>query len=371
MASQTTKSSSQFIAAARITMIIGLVVHHLFEIPNSGFFPRYALDANFFTLANTLNSLIHWTTMAAVPLLSIISGYLYFNRPLVKHRVLLVKRMHSILLPSIAWTTVWLIFAYVMVTIGRPHGQFQWLDYGFNNINWLTLLNGIFGITREPFAFQFWFIHDLVLTLLLAPAISWLLHRVHFWFILALTTIWLLDIVPPPFFSLNVLFFFSLGALLAIRSVSLEEAIKAAQRWQLPVFILFLLILITRSMSDLHPVFGSHVWLCILRFTGVVTVSIVIFAILQRPDSFLHKLSYYSPYAFFIFASHYPLIEFFKAVFKRIPMQDTAIGQLLSLLIIPAATTITCIVSAMLLARFTPGLFAFLNGGRAPQPRQY
>ncbi len=367
MVSLITKENSQFISAVRITMIIGLVFHHLFTIPNSGFFPRNSLDENFFNLANLLNSLIHWTAMTAVPLLSIISGYLYFNRPNVQHKTLLLKRLHSVFLPSVAWTTIWFVFAYTMVIVGRPYGLFGWLDYNFANFTWLTILNGVFGITEQPLAFQFWFIHDLVLTLILAPLISWLIQRFDKWYVLALMSIWLINKVPMPFFSLNVLFFFTLGAFVSKRSIKLEVLLSIAKRWQVPIIGFFIVMLFTRSFFNLHPLFASEIWLSILRLVGVVTVSIILFTILQRQHWWLLKLSEYSPYAFFIFATHYPVIEFFKILYMRIPLQGTATGQLLTLLSIPILTTMSCILSAKVLARFFPGLFLFLNGGRASQ----
>lgn len=345
-------------------MTIGLVFHHLFAIPNSDYFPRQSLTMDTLTLANVLNGLGHWTTMAAVPLLSIVSGYLYFGRPIVQHRLLLTRRIRSIILPSLAWTSLWFAVGYLLVTAGRPYGLFQWLDYGFENLRWHTPLNGIIGVTRAPLAFQFWFIHDLVLALILAPLIGLLLKRWAIGLLIALSGLWLFNAIPYPFFSGNVLYFFVLGAFLATRSTSLVALAQSAQRWQLIIASVFTLLLVARLVQDLHPAFASHLWLCLLRLAGVATLGVFIYQQLQRPDSWMQRLSNCSPYAFFIFASHYPLIEFFKVVVERIPLQDSAVGQNLSLVLIPTATVITCIIAAKITARYLPRLFSFVNGGR-------
>lgn len=345
-------------------MIVGLVVHHLFAIPNSGYHPRQSLDLDLLSVANVLNGLLHWSTMAAVPLLSILSGFLYFARPEVKHRPLLTKRVRSVLLPSLMWTSLWFVVGYLAATVGKPYGMFSWLSYDADQFTWLTPLNGIIGVTKIPLAFQFWFIHDLALTLALAPAIGWILNRAGAYFILALTAVWLLNAVPFPFFSGNVLFFFSTGSFFAVRSLSLTDLAQATRRWQRAIAGVFLFLLLTRLASDLHPIFGSHAWLCVLRLAGVATVSMFVVAQLHKSRSWLHSLSRFSPYAFFIFASHYPLIEFYKVIVERIPLQGSALGQVLTLLAVPAATVITCILSANFIARRYPRLFAFANGGR-------
>lgn len=353
-------------------MIVGLVVHHIFAIPNSGFFPRHGLGLETLNLANLLNAIVHWSTMAAVPILSIISGYLYFARPKVQHPLLLKKRVKSILLPSLAWTTFWLIFGYLLAKAGRPYGLFQWLDYGLlaDPFSWLTWLNGIIGITSPPMAYQFWFIHDLVLTLLLAPVIGWLIQRAGWGFILVLTGIWLLDAIPFPFFYGNVLYFFCLGAFITTQGQSLSGLAEAGQRWRLIGLGLFCFLLVGRLAQELHPLFSTYLWLCLLRLAGVATLGLYVHRHLKHPNSWARRISAYSPYAFFIFATHYPLIDFYKTVFERIPGQTTAPGQLLSLLLIPVLTVTTCVLVAKLFARITPNIFAFLNGGRAIKPSQ-
>lgn len=372
----TTEHDSELISAIRIIMIIGLVFHHLFAIPNSEFFPRRGLDSETLSLANLLNGLIHWGTMAAVPLLSIISGYLYFARAKVQHAALLKKRIKSILLPSLVWTSFWLSFGYVLAKMGRPYDLFQWLDYGLlaNSFSWLTLLNGIIGVTEHPLAYQFWFIHDLLLTLLLAPIIGWLSKRAGLGFILILTAVWLLDAVPFPFFSANVLYFFCLGALFAIRGHNLASVAEAGLRWRKIFLGLFCFLLLTRIGQEWHPLFASYQWLCLLRLAGVATLGLYIYSQLQQPNSLTQRISAYSPYAFFIFATHYPAIDLFKILFEYLPGQPLALGQFLSLLIIPIATVTFCILSARIVAWISPRTFAFLNGGKAlytPAPQHH
>ena len=71
---------SRFISAARPLMIFGLVWHHLFEIPGSTHSPRVSLQGVTHFVPEMLNTYVHMAMMTAVPVLSVISGFLFFRR---------------------------------------------------------------------------------------------------------------------------------------------------------------------------------------------------------------------------------------------------------------------------------------------------
>ena len=205
---------SEFISAARLLMIAGLTFHHMFEIPNSRFYPRDSLAEFSYFVPDLLNGFVHMAFMAAVPILSVISGFLLLRRPELDFARLLRKRFFSVAVPSWIWSGLWLVVAYVMFRTGQGHGWFEWANYHFEAFDLKALANGIVGLDEYPFAFQFWFVHDLILTLALSPLIYWLLKTLDWPFLLLASLIWLIGVVPPPFYSLNVLYFFCLGAYL-------------------------------------------------------------------------------------------------------------------------------------------------------------
>src|SRR5690606_17271902 len=76
---RTTREQSRFISAARFLMICGLAYHHLFEIPGSANSPRFNLANNVHFIPEFINAFFHMAFMAAVPVLSVITGYLFFR----------------------------------------------------------------------------------------------------------------------------------------------------------------------------------------------------------------------------------------------------------------------------------------------------
>ncbi|MGH1471646.1 MAG: acyltransferase family protein [Cellvibrionaceae bacterium] len=356
-------TDSHFIDLTRFSMIVALVIHHIFQIPSSGFYPRESLFLDTTTAANLLNAFFHWASMSAVPVLSILSGFLFFsNSKSISSKI--IKRGKSIFLPWLLWGIIWFSFAYLLFVVGNSRGLFEWANYGFNNPSIMTLLNGVLGITKHPFAFQFWFIHDLVLTVLLAPVILFLLNRIPYIATGLLAIVWILNLVGMPFFSGNVLMFFVIGSLIAIKGFSFEQCINALLPFKYLFIAILTALILGRTYQYIHPVLESYAYLCVLRIFGVLTCfSLIGAAVKAFPDS-NQKAAMLAGFSFFIFATHYPVIEIVKTIIQRVPFQSSSIGQVISFLVIPLATVIICLAIAKITKMILPKVFGILNGGR-------
>ena len=244
------RHEQDFIAVARLLMICGLVWHHLFELPGSTHSPRTSMAGVDHFYPEFINSMSHMALMTAVPLLSVISGYLFFCRPTLDFSDLLLRRFHSVALPAWLWSALWLGLAYVLYATTGNSGYFAWADYGFDNITPLTVINGIFGLTREPFAFQFWFVHDLLLTLVLTPLIHGFLRLLQWKLLPIIGVLWLFIPEPPLFFSGNVPVFFTLGAWLTLPgSPGLAPALQRVRRYQSPLLLGFTAALLGLALA--------------------------------------------------------------------------------------------------------------------------
>lgn len=356
------KNESIFIAQMRIVMIMLLVFHHMFEVPGSGFYPRASLPLDGGSIANTINSFMHWLGMSAVPVLSIISGYLFFRNTPPDFRKLLGKRVSTVLLPSLTWTSLWLLFAYVMYTAGQRINMFEGMNYGFTEFDVKTLLNGIVGIDREPFAYQFWFIHDLILTFLCSPAIYWAIKKLGIVALAIIALFWFAEMIPFPFFSGNVLFFFSIGAYMAVSGYGFDNLLTRLKPWAPVIYVIFLVLLLGRMFHDLNPVLGSHQYLSLFRIMGVLSASLIIYGMLSEKASAKGWLLKLSPYSFFIFAVHYPVVDLVRSVFSLMPYQLTQAGQIITLIFVPVTTIIICMVTAVILRKLSSPVFVFLSG---------
>lgn len=365
-----TRNETDFIAATRLLMICGLVFHHLFEIPGSSHSPRLSVEGVEHFVPEFINAFFHMAFMTAVPLLSVISGFLFFNRSRLDYTALFSRRFYSVALPAWLWSAFWLVFAYVLYT--STGDRFRWANYGFENESAMTYVNGIFGATREPFAFQFWFVRDLLLTLLVSPII-YIALRYLGWRLLPLIGIaWLLIPDPPVFFSGNVPVFFTIGAWLTLPSAPDLRGLLARLRelrWILAA--VFAAMLVCRVMSHafgpLDTFLQGHVYLCLLRLVGALTVAALVYQLVTHADGATGVLNRYSGCSFFIFAVHFPLIELLQEVVLLVPGHATALGFFCSWLLVPLVTIALSIGIAVLCERHAPGLFSLLNGGRGTE----
>src|SRR3546814_11909198 len=111
-----------------------------------------------------------------------------------------------------------------------------------------------FALTGEPIGFQFWFIRDLFVTVLVSPAIWWLLQRVPLLTLILLGGAFLSGSGLLIFFRADVVFFFSLGGLLRLHRLPLQIGTRAT--WVLMALSLALVTL--RPMAPMafaieHP----------------------------------------------------------------------------------------------------------------------
>lgn len=363
------REQSHFISAARFLMICGLTYHHLFEIPGSINSPRLNLAGHVHFLPEFINAFFHMAFMAAVPVLSVLSGYLFFRGGEVDFRAKLKRRFFSVALPAWLWCALWLALAWALWSLAAGAAPFAWADYNFNDFAMRDLVNAVFALRQPPFAFQFWFIRDLILTLLLSPILYLLLRRFGGSLVLAGLALWFLLPSVPLFFSGNVPMFFAIGAWLALPhgpdlGAALERA-RAAMYLLIPVFVLLLVArLMAHRFGDLEAVLGGEYFLRLLRLSGVLAISALLFEAVRRDWAPARFLVRYSPWSFFIFAAHFPLIELLQIPVTWIPGHDSALGLFLSWLCIPLLTIVLAIQLGRLLEARLPAVFSLLNGGR-------
>ena len=302
--------------------------------------------------------------MSAVPLLSIISGFLFFKRDHVHVLMLIKGRVRTVLYPSLIWTSFWLAFGFTLYSVGKPYGLFGWLDYDFEHFTFLTLVSGIVGLKDYPLAYQFWFIHDLVLTLLLTPIIHFFLQRFDLPMLFVVLFLWFAGIVPPLFFYGNVLCFFIVGAVIARANIDLFELAKQSYDRLGLIFILFSFVVVMQIFASNLEWFETGLWLRILRLLGVLTASGCMYFFMTQYPAAVTKINVYSGSSFLIFALHYPLIEFVKIVVLRAPYLTTSTGLIISLFLIPITTILLSYGSGLMLHKLSPRVARVLSGGR-------
>lgn len=364
---------SRAIGLSRIVLIIGLVFLHYGVFPNSSQSPFQGFDLHGHRFATAANSAILFFFFSAVPLLSMISGWLFFSFPheeagqALKQRIL--RRIKSLYLPLVVWNAAYLLAFYALFLV-IPHASvfthLNRLNMDFSSAGWKEYGNAVFAVTEEPIAFQFWFVRDLFITTLISP-IFWLMLRHTPWAgAAALCTVWLSGWDMGIFIRTDVPFFFYMGAL--IRQKQLPMTI--------PLPTIFALIALYATLSCLRALAPHYIptaddlpnplWLDVatraMRVVGVLGCWGALYRLAQT--SWGERASQVGGLAFFLHSAHWPLLAMVKAMVWRLMPGDSDLWMLIHYATSVTLTIIIGLGLGIALASKAPKVFALMNGGR-------
>ena len=255
----------------------------------------------------------------AVPTFFAISGYLFFkNVNEFTRSIYLTKiksRFMSVLVPYILWNFLYLVFLLFMKALGViAHGndikgimEFIQGNGGWCNMMWSSqelAQKNILGNTVTsyfPINAPLWFLRDLYIAMLLSPILYFLAKKTEMWFIAVMACLYYLQWqLPFPGFSITAIFFFSLGALVAIKKYDL---VRFSVKYKNVIYSLTLIlipILFIQKYSDMaFPVF---------RLLGVFAL-LAIFSSLSYHEKLLHSLEKMTEFSMFVFVAQYFFLD--------------------------------------------------------------
>lgn len=361
---------SRVIQFARIALITGLVFLHYGTFPNSPASPRVGLDPHSHAVATYVNSFVLFFFFSVVPLLSAISGYLFFSftEDARYHlRQLIRRRFFSLYLPLVAWNLFYLGILLAVFAAAPDHPLLRAVRIDLGAAGPLDYLNAILGLNGYPLAFQFWFVRDLFVAVLCSPILWWLLRRAPHAGAVGFGAIWLAGVPLGIFLRPDVVCFFYVGGLLRTSGARLE----IGTRTTLVLVAMYLAMVAVRAflpyfydgaptelMRDLVVV-GTR----LMRLVGLLACWGVLVRV--APTRFGRFVASFGGLAFFLYAIHYPLLAELKILlWPLMPAQSDA----WMLVHYAASVTLTVAIGigvGLLLARTLPSAFALMNGGRA------
>ena len=361
------KELSQTISFARISLIVGLVFLHYETYPNLAASPFRGLDVAQHQVATFVNSFVLFFFFSVVPLLSMVSGWLFFSfapadaTGALGHRMR--RRFFSLYLPLVFWNTLFLAILAWLFVHAPGHPLLDELNIRFESAGPMDYVNAIFGITEHPLGFQFWFVRDLFVTGLVSPLLWLLLRRAAYLGLLALGLAWLAGNDLVIFFRSDVVFFFYVGGLLRLRGAPLEIGRQAT----LVLVAAYVILVAARTLApyyvdviDPPPLLAAATRA--MRLVGVLACWGVFLQL--APTRFGAVVARYGGLAFFLHAAHYPLIAEVKILLWHLLPAETD-GWMVAHYAASVAVTVAIGVGAgVLLARTAPNWFALLNGGR-------
>lgn len=360
---------SRTISFSRIVLIVGLVFLHYLQYPDVKASPFSGMDASRHQLATFVNSFTLFFFFSVVPLLSMVSGWLFFSfdaddaGPSLRHRIR--RRFTSLYLPMVFWDLLYLAILIPLFLWKPDYPLFGDINIQLGHAGVLDYVNALFGITRHPVGFQFWFIRDLFTTVLVSPLLWLALRRAPFVGMVVLAIAWALDSHLVIFFRTDVVFFFYLGGLLRTRQVPLH--IGRTTAWSL--MALYVALVVLRTIAPVLMDFSSgprpqllDLATRLMRPLGVVACWGVFVQLARTRMGGV--VARYGGLAFFLHSIHFPLIAEVKILLWRLLPAHTD-GWLIAHYLTSVTVTVAIGLSiGLLLATKFPAVFALMNGGR-------
>ncbi|HET6806270.1 MAG TPA: acyltransferase [Frateuria sp.] len=364
----TKQQISQTISFSRLVLIVGLVFLHYQQYPDVDASPFNGMGTGPHEIATFVNSFVLFFFFSVVPLLSMVSGWLFFsfdaNTAGASLRQRIRRRFVSLYLPMVAWDVLYLAILIPLFLWKPQYPLFGDINIQFAHAGVWDYVNALFGITHHPVGFQFWFIRDLFTTVLVSPLLWWSLKRTPYLGMAFLGAAWLAHSSLVIFFRTDVVLFFYLGGFLRVYQVPLHVGRRTA--WSLMALYVALIALRTAApllidMSGSRPDL-LNVATRATRVLGVVACWGVFQQLAQTRLG--RVIAGYGGLAFFLHSAHFPLIAEVKVVLWRfLPAQTN--GWLIAHYL--ASVTLTVAIGLTLgvvLARKLPKVFALMNGGR-------
>jgi succinoglycan biosynthesis protein ExoH len=355
---------SQTINFARISLIVGLVFLHYEWFPNARISPFRGLDPTQNQIATFVQSFVLFFFFSVVPLLSMISGWLFFsfhNDAATALRSRMRRRFVSLYLPLVFWNALFLAILLLLFQVNPGHQLLADMNIEIGSAGALDYVNAVFAVTEHPIGFQFWFVRDLFVTTLVSPLLWLLLARAPLLGAVFLGGAWLIGHDLWIFFRADVVFFFYLGAWIRLRGVPVEIGARAT--------VIFLAAYIAMcAVRTLAPyVVDGDPFILQVATRGVRLVGVLAcWGLFQRiaPTPIGGLVARFGGLAFFLHAAHFPLIAEVKLILWDLLPAETQAWMLVHYLVSVLITVALGIGLGLLLTRSAPKAFALLNGGR-------
>ena len=360
--------SQKFKFYSFISMLL-LVFVHGYNLQNSYLQPFTIADEPLTITTFTEYFLANGLFRFRIPMLFIISGYLFATHDTRPYGERIKKRLRTLGIPYLLWSAFALLLTFLwqqfpVTAQAVSHAQLDQL--GDNRPYTEIGFGGLFlRWTLRPIAFQLWFIRSLLLYNILYPLLLKAVIKIpKVWFTIVVL-LWLVTFAVP-FIESEGLFFFTLGIALQKNNFNIEKTpywlnIKI---WA-PVFIISAAIK-TYLAFQFGWSAGSFITLSLLHklcvFSGLVTMWYGCDALVKY---FMGRkwFVWSSAFTFIIYAMHVPLVNYCTQLvftyFKNVPLLRLTTFTLLPLLIAGC-----CILLGAVFRKILPKLYAVATGGR-------
>jgi fucose 4-O-acetylase-like acetyltransferase len=363
-------NSQKFRFWAFISMVL-LVFVHGYNL-NQGYLQPWTMPGEPLTITTFTE---YWLSNGIfrfrIPMLFIISGYLFAlsdNKP-YKQRA--GKRVRTLLYPYLIWSAFGLLLTFVLElfpysknVVAETH--MMQLDESRNLLHQYHWYEVIARWIFFPVSYQLWFIRVLLIYNLAYPVLRWCVTH---------------KIAKPIFFSIAILFWLSTGGLILIEGEGLlffslgiwmqktNFNIDTPNKWLQPKiwFIIFIVLSAAKTVIAFAEHFdGIEPVLLVLHKITVLSGLICAWYGCNALVKFWMDKKWFawlSAFSFMIYVLHAPLVVYAtKAIFMQIPNWYNY--RMFTYIVLPLCLIAVSIIIGAVLRRLLPKVYGFVTGGR-------
>ncbi|HET9824959.1 MAG TPA: acyltransferase [Chitinophagaceae bacterium] len=297
----------------------------------------------------------------AVPLFFLMSGYLFyfgFQWSMKNYAAKLKSRIKTLLIPFLFWNIVTLLVFALAEAIPDTRNFLSGKNISISDFNVFDYFNAIFGFTRLPIAYQFWFIRDLIILAVLSPMIYFLNNVAPLPFIGLALFYWLiggLSTIPLP--APEAILFYSVGAYIGSKHLSLFHFDKYGAM----IIILYLPIVTIDALTiDKQYNFYIHNIGIVLGMLGTLYST----KLVAENDKLKLLFVQLSGASFFVYAAHEPPLRVLRKIFYKMILPESSFTILFLYFIIPASIILLAVVAHRWLVRVAPRFARVVTGRR-------
>jgi fucose 4-O-acetylase-like acetyltransferase len=296
----------------------------------------------------------------ASALFFLMSGYLFFtgfDGSKTKYLAKLKNRVHTLLVPFLFWNMATLLLIALAQAVPTTRAVMAGQNAPISGFGLGDYISAIFGIGRDPISYQFWFVRDLMLLVLLVPVISFANRFVPLPFLLGAFACWVLGVWPIYAPAARSLFFFSAGGYLASRGLSLFCLDKYGKYvlWVYPPVVVSDALLIHAPIHRYLLKVGIAL--------GVATALIMTKLAAKSPGANQAILSL-SGCSFFVYAAHEPLLSAVRKAAYLVFSPQSPFLVLALYFLVPIVVVVTLVASYRVLLSLWPRAVYTITGGR-------
>ena len=354
------QDTSTRITMIRFPMIVGVVFGHTYNSLSG-----LSLDHQGFPQVNELAAFLQYyisrvLTGMVVPLFFMTAAYLLFSKydgSLEHYRKNLVSRTRTLFVPFVFWNVLTLLVLAIAQAVPATAVFFSGRNPFIASFGPWQYADALFGVTQSPISFQFWFVRDLMLLMILAP-LFFVLARWPALFVVGVPVLaWIAWMNPFRSPSVEAVIFFSVGALFGRLRLS---AALVDPFWKAILLLYALLSFADAFTRDAW--FNEYVHYAGMPF-GIAAVYWLA-GIVYRSPRVSQTLAALAATTFFVFATHEPLQSVITKLSYAVLRPEQGATLMLLYLAVPLVTTAVCVSVYFAASRTMPGFMRVICGSR-------